>query len=141
MIFQNSVHFEKLYILFYAKNERHNIAFEMSNIFLELQKGFYLQFWKSDELVFWGFQNLGKSHFFIENSTHETPLCIWHFKVFCVWGCCEMVGWKSGNEIWLNYTIMQFFRQIFNAVSSVQLLAANYTHVVLSLIFLWRCDN
>jgi len=47
-----------------------------------------------------------------------------------------MAGGKSENERWLNYTIMKFFGEFFNAISSVQLLAANYTHVVFSLIHL-----
>jgi len=49
-----------------------------------------------------------------------------------------MAGGKSENESWLNYTIIQFFRQVFNAISCVQLLAANYKHVVFSLIHLLK---
>jgi len=47
-----------------------------------------------------------------------------------------MAGWKSENEKLLNYIFMKIYGQFLNAISSVQLLAANYKQVVFSLILL-----
>jgi hypothetical protein len=54
--------------------------------------------------------------------------------VFCTAGNRkEMAVAKSEKEARLNYTIQPFVRDFFDAISSVQLLAANDSHVFFSI--------
>jgi hypothetical protein len=48
---------------------------------------------------------------------------------------------KSEKEKGLNYTVQPFARQFFDTISSVQLLAANDSHVYFSAKYLCITDN